>query len=449
MKDVTDLDLARAYNDVEKYPTLDDVARVFGKSQKTIRNRIGMMRRSQPNIQLISRNLIDGRNEENPISEKPQNFMEHWTSEDCIQCLRDAVLAEPDRIISRNYFNQISGISESTWNRYFGTFEQFKKSADVKLSRGAREMELNISRHASRDLVLPFNEEKASYAGRYVRDNGKRFKTALIGSDFHDIDCDPFVRRLFIETAKRVQPECIFLNGDMLDLPEFGKYGVDPRNWDVVTRIKWMHTFLEDCRNAAPDAHIVYLEGNHEFRLLRHLAEATPALKVVLSDLHGFTVSTLLGLDKYEIEYHGKADLRAWSNKDTDAEIKKNYYVLWNQLMGDHFPQGASRGVPGWNGHHHQLIVKPHYTHEYGASCWVQLGGGHVANAEYCEPTWNNSILLVHADTKTRHSIFEPVEVRDFAVVGGEFYYRTPEEAWYKGQTTFSAKNASRPQSLL
>jgi hypothetical protein len=29
--------------------------------------------------------------------------------------------------------------------------------------------------------------------------------------------------------------------GDIFDLPEFGKYGVDPREWDVVGRIKFAH----------------------------------------------------------------------------------------------------------------------------------------------------------------------------------------------------------------
>lgn len=440
MTDTNWLELARAYNDIETFPKLEDVARHFEVSVKTVRNRIGIIRRQHKHITLIQRNLIGGRTEDQPISEKPQLYMPHWSSEDCVALLREIVLSNPDRVISRNYFNKISGISESTWNRYFGTFEEFKRQASVKLSRGARAIELNIAKHASRDFVDPFNAEKISYLGKYVKDHPKRFKTVLVGSDFHDHDCDPFVRRLFIETARRVQPECIFLNGDMLDLPEFGRYTIDPRTWDVVGRIKWMHTLLEDLRQAAPEAHIVYLEGNHEFRVLRHMAEATPALKTVLADLHGFTVSTLLGLDKYEIEYVAKADLRAWSNRDTDKELHKNSYLLWGQLLGDHFPDGIKQGVPGWNGHHHQFKVTPLFTRQFGASQWVQLPSGHVPRAEYCTgEKWNVGFMLVHADTQTGHSIFEPIEVRDFACIGGQFYYRQPDEAWYKGQTTFAA----------
>lgn len=441
MADFNPLELAHAYNDIEHYPTLDAVGRQFGISVKTVRNRIGIMRRENPNLTLIQRNLIGGRNEENPISEKPELYMAHWSAADCIQHLRKLVLLEPNRVLSRNYFNKISGISESTWNRHFGTFEEFKRQASVKLSRGARAFELNIAKHASKDFATPFNEEKRSFIGKYIKDHPGRFKTVLVGSDFHDIDCDPFVRRLFIETAKRVQPECIFLNGDMLDLPEFGNYSVDPRTWDVVGRIRWLHVFLRDLREAAPDAHLIYLEGNHEFRILRHMSEATPALKTVLADLHGFTVSTLLGLDEFEIEYVGKADLKAWTNRDSSKELHKNSYLLWNQLLGDHYPDGIRQGVPGWNGHHHKLKTTPLFTRQFGASQWVQLPGGHVPRAEYCNgEQWNTGFMLVHADTQTGKSVFDPIEVRDFACIGGEFYYRRPDETWYAGQVSFSKK---------
>lgn len=438
-KTVSDLDLAHAYNDIDQYPTIENIAASFDIAYKTVKNRIGVIRREREDITLIDRNMVGGRDEDQPVSEKPQLYMEHWTADDCIHHLRVLILREPDRIFSRAHFNRVSGISESTWNRFFGTFEEFKRQSGIKLSRGARKIELDISKHASRDSVDPFNSEKRSFLGKYTRDFPNRFQTVLVGSDFHDIDCDDFVRRTFIDTARRVQPEVIFLNGDMLDLPEFGRYTIDPRTWDVVGRIQWLHNFLRDLRETSPESHIIYLEGNHEFRILRHMAEATPALKTVLADLHGFTVSTLLGLDEFEIEYVGKADLRAWTNKDVKRELHGNSYLLWDMLLGDHFPDGIKQGVPGWNGHHHQLKVTPLFTRQYGSSQWVQLPSGHVANAEYCTgEKWNAGFMLVHADKEKKHAQFEPFTFRDFVCIGGEFYYRRPDEAWYKGQTVFT-----------
>lgn len=435
------LDLAHAYNDIESFPTLESIAKRFGCATKTIKNKIGILRREHPELELIRRNLIGGRSQDQPLSEKPALYMPHWTLQDCVDRLREIALREPDRVISRSYFNQVSGISESTWSRHTGTFEEFKRQAEVILSRGARQMELHISKHASRDYMDPFNEEKRSFQGKYVRDRGGRWGTVLVASDFHDIDCDDFVRRVFMDVAKRLEPDVIFLNGDMLDLPEFGKYDVDPRTWDVIGRIKWIHSFLAECREVSPESHIIYLEGNHEFRLLRHLSEATPALKTVLADLHGFTVSKLLGLDQFEVEYVAKADLRAWTNKDVTKELHGNSYLLWDQLLGDHFPTGIKQGIPGWNGHHHQLKVTPLNTRVFGSSQWVQLPSGHVPNAEYCNgEQWNTGFMIVHADRHTKKSIFEPIIVRDFCCAGGKYYYRQESECWYKGQEFFPSQ---------
>jgi len=434
---INDLDIALIYNDFDGYPTLSDVARHLGLQEKTVRNRIGRMR-GLGEVELIDRAGL--RYSEEPLSERPELFMEHWTPTECIERLRRFWIANGDEEVSRARFRRESGISEATWNRYFGTFEEFKRQAGVKLSRGARAMELNIARHASRDPMEAFNEEKRAFKGRYQRDSGRRFRTVLVASDLHDHDCDPFYRRVFLDTAKRVQPDCIFLNGDIFDLPEFGRYTQDPRTWDVVGRVKWVHDFLRELRESNPDAHIVFLEGNHEFRLIRHLSEATPALRSLLGDLHGFTVSKLLGLDEFELEYVGVADLRAWSNTDANREIAKNNYFLWDALLGDHFPNGKNEGVPGWNGHHHKFVMTPVYSRQYGSSMWVQIGGGHVRRAEYCNGRiWQNGFLMVHCDTQTKQSVFEPIEIRDMCVVGGEFYYRQESEIWHANQMHYKA----------
>lgn len=434
---LTDLDVALAYNNVDQFPSLEDVADHLGISYKTLKNRVGIMRGIPTGPELIDRkNFVP--NEREVLSEKPELYMAHWGREECIEHFRSLALADPDRSWSRNYFRKVSGISESTWNRWFGTFEQYKRSAAILLSRGARAVELHIARHAAKDHLEPFNAEKRSYAGKYFRDVTGRFRTVVVGSDFHDKDCDPFIRRIFIDTCARIQPDVIFLNGDMLDLPEFGKYTIDPRTWDVTGRIQWLHSFLADLRSAAPNSNIIYLEGNHEFRLLRHLGEATPALKTLLADLHGFTVSKLLGIDQFEVNYVGKADLKAWHNADINRELHANTYLLWDALLGDHFPTGKRQGIPGWNGHHHLLKVEPLYSRVFGPSQWVQLPAGHVGQAEYCEAEkWNGGFLIVHHDSATKHSIFEPVEVRDFCVVGGQPYFRKDEERWFKGQTSF------------
>lgn len=364
-----------------------------------------------------------------PLSEDPQKFKD-WGPEECIQELKRIAEAEPERVITRNYFRNVSRCSESTWNQHFGTFGEFKSAAGVTLSRPAKRLEAQIARHASLDRIRQTSLERLGYAGTYKRPNRNRFKTAIVATDIHDVNCDPFFWRVLVDSIRRIGPDNVTLGGDTFDLPEFGKYDVDPRTWDPVGRIKNVHKKLADIRAAAPNAQIDMLEGNHEFRLLRHLAEATPALKTILSELHGFTVPKLFGLDDYEVNYHAAGDLAVFNSQDLNRELKKNYLIHWDAVLVHHFPAGRQMGIPGCHGHHHAHIVWPHFSQRYGASEWHQLGAGHRRSAEYCDAQkWSNGFLVLHVDSHTLRSNFEYVEVRDIAVVGGKYYQRRESEA--------------------
>jgi hypothetical protein len=216
----------------------------------------------------------------------------------------------------------------------------------------------------------------------------------------------------------------------VFDLPEFGKYTQDPRDWDVLKRINWVHRFLSDLRRVCPDSQIDFIEGNHEFRLLRHLSEATPALKTVLADLHGFTIPKLLGLDKFEVNYIAPADLKAWSERDIATEISRNYAIYFDAALAHHFPKGREMGMPGWNGHHHRHIVWSAYSPTYGAHEWHQLGCGHVRAAPYCDGKfWTNGFAFCHLDVLTKKSAFDYIDTtHDHCVVGGKWYTRRETE---------------------
>ncbi|SAK98487.1 hypothetical protein AWB80_07533 [Caballeronia pedi] len=365
-----------------------------------------------------------------PLSEDQRKYRPDWTAQDCINELVRVALIDETRSLTRNYFRVHSDISESTWNRHFGTFLEFKRQADIILSRHAHGIERAIAKHASKDVQRGMNEQKRGYEDKYLRPHGARFQTVLVASDIHDIECDPFWHRCFIDTARRVQPEKIVINGDALDLPEFGKYGVDPREWNVVGRIKWLHAFLEETRTAAPNAEVIYIEGNHEARLIRHLGEATPALKVVLSDLHGFTVPKLLGLDAYEVNYIARMDLTAFTERDIKKELAKNYHVMYDCLMAHHFPEGRRMGIPGFNGHHHSHIVWHDYSPMFGPFEWHQLGAGHIRAASYCAgERWGNGFLLAHVDTKSKRTQMEYVDTsHEHVMIGGRFYQRNAQE---------------------
>lgn len=368
----------------------------------------------------------DMKKEKQHILSQDHKKIQVATKTECVKEIRRLAEANPEISITRNWFRKNSRFAESAWNEHFGTFEEFRRCSGVILSRHARQMETAIARHASMDTYREMNLEKRNWADKYLKPTDVRFQTYMVGSDIHDIECDPFWRMLFIDTLARVQPSKLILNGDIFDLPEFGKYNVDPREWDVVGRIKWVHEFLRDVRKVAPNTEITMIEGNHEYRMLRHLSEATPAMKAILGDLHGWTVRDLLGLKEFEVNYIAPADLAAYNKGEIHKEVARNFLIIDNFLCAHHFPEGRSFGLPGWNGHHHSHVVSTQYSPIHGSFEWHQLGSGHKREATYCNgEKWSNGFLLVHADTVAKRAQFEYIDTTsNHCVIGGKWYQR-------------------------
>lgn len=421
---VSDEVFAELYNDIENYPTQRDVANALGLALQTVKNRAALIRK-RGKVELISRAITN----EKPIAE--ESAVHHdWTPEECIESLREVAKIDTERFISRNYYRSMTHVADSTWNRHFGTFEEFKRQGGLGLSRQQSQLEKHIAKHASVDHYRRLSESRADWGEKYVRIDQSRFKTIMVVNDIHDIEVDPFWLRVVIDAARRAQPDIIVFNGDVFDLAEFGRYTTDPREWDVVGRIKFVHdNVFRPLREVCPDAQFDFIEGNHEARLIKHLADATPALRAVLSDLHGFTIGKLFGLDEFEINYIAKADLGAFSKRDMNKEIAKNYKTYFDSVLLCHFPDARSMGLPGANGHHHSHVVWSMFNPMFGSYEWHQFGCGHKRDASYARgEKWNMGFGFINVDTHTRQVSFDYSQVTDYAVVGGKWYHREAHE---------------------
>ena len=346
---------------------------------------------------------------------------------------KQAILADLQRVadlnengnVTRHSYREHGSYSTFEIEKYFGNFGEAKRQAGILPTRMQSQLTNQVAKHVSYDEIRKLNIDRADYGEKYLKPTGRRFQTILTISDLHDIDFDPFVRRVLVDTIARAEPDILCLGGDVFDLPEFGKYDVDPRTWDVVGRIKAVHDLLEEIREVAPDMQIDLVEGNHEDRLLRHLGEASPAIKAVLSDIHGMTIGQLLGLDKYQVRYIARGDLAAWTKGNINNELRKNYEVYFDTFLVDHFPDGIRRGLSGVNGHHHKFEARSFYSELRGPCHWIQLGCGHRRSAEYCHAQqWNMGFALNHIDTERHLVSMNYVPILEHAEVGGKFYLR-------------------------
>lgn len=363
------------------------------------------------------------------LSERAKRYDKDITKEQCIEDLREVQKAQPLSFISRTNYRNDGKYSDATWNQYFGTFQEFRRQAGLELTRQQHKMERDIAKHASVDHYTNYyNSHVLPYMAKYPKSNNKKShnKKILVASDIHDKDANEFALSVFINTCKRTQPDIIVLNGDISDCPEFGKYDKDPRSFTLVERNEFLRNrILRPIRKACPNAQIDYVMGNHEFRILRHLADATPYMKIMLSDVMGIKFKDFFGVDEFEINWVSKCDLTAFNYTEMKQQFRANYQIYYNCYIVCHEFDRNLFTMSGTNGHHHQLEAISSVDVERGSITWMQTPGLCNTDAEYLKnkSRWNMGFLEVDINTKESQVIQTPHLIHeDWAIVNGLYY---------------------------
>lgn len=86
---------------------------------------------------------------------------------------------------------------------------------------------------------------------------------------------------LAIKHIQDYKPEIVVMNGDMVDLCTASKFHRSKRGPQTVKEeVEWaLANVIEPLRKAAPKAKYYWVEGNHEFRLVRYVQAMAPVLE--------------------------------------------------------------------------------------------------------------------------------------------------------------------------
>lgn len=417
------------YNDHENYPRNEDVAKYFQKSVSWVRSRASVIRKTGKSD--IKERVMQGRptlSQMAMLAERDKKYDEYASAEECIKDLRRVQKAFEFKFITRNFYRVEGKFSDATWNRYFGNFEEFRAQAGLQLSRHQRKLEREIAKHASHDHYRKyFEKEVLPWVDKYERPSVPgTIKTLMICSDLHDKEVDEFCLEVFIDSCRREQPDIIILNGDIFDLYEFSRFNIDPRRADVVGAFKFAKDrIFAPLRLACPDAQIDFIMGNHEFRLLRMLADNSPYLRILLSDVLDIGFAEIFGIEEYEINWTSKLDLAAYTKTDLKEELRQNYKIYFDCYAVSHEPDKHLMIKAGTNGHHHKAFLTSTSNIDNGDITWVQTPGMHRRDAEYVgrHNPWNCGFLKVVINTELRQVIQYPIQVHEiWAMVDGYFY---------------------------
>jgi len=364
------------------------------------------------------------------LSEQSKKFNDTATVEDCILDLRSVQENNPLIHVTRNYYRENGSYSDSTWNSHFGTFQEFRRQAGLELTRNQHQLERDIAKHAAADLYKEFfiKEVQPFYRKYEKEDSPEKIKRIMVASDVHDEECDEFSLSVFIDTCAIKQPDVIVLNGDIFDCYEFSKFSIDPRQIRIKERFDFVkERIFRPLRTLCPNAQIDFVMGNHEFRILRLLADATPNVRVLLSEVMDVSFASIFGVDEFQINWVSKVDFKAFTKQDIGNELRQNYQVYYGCYVVCHEPDDKLlRSMSGTNGHHHKAHLSSHVNLTYGSITWAQTPALHAKDAEYLKnlSDWNTGFLEVIINTEKKEVIQKIHSTFDWCEIDGVYYER-------------------------
>lgn len=369
------------------------------------------------------------------IIELKKAFDADATAEECKADLQALQGRYPFRTIFRNLYRAEGRYAESTWTQFFGNMQEFRAQAGLEPTRYQRAHEKAIAKHASLDHYPEWYRKNIEpITMMYPRAERKRVNTLVSFSDNHGLKQDRFVYRVFKDVCEDMQPDVILWNGDQLDLYEFNRYGIDPRQADVVKELTYARDQLfRPIVEVCPNSEHIWNLGNHCWRLMKHMADASPYLRAVLADFVGLTWSDIFGVRELGINVNCKWDLKAFNQRDVEAQIRQNYIVFWDTFVAKHIID-ANLSISGTSGHTHRPETRTSSNLSRGKRTplnWTVTGSGCKGNAEYIEGLDRSSqgFGIFHIMPDSGIVVPENVIIQgDFAAVGGKYWYRRPDE---------------------
>lgn len=238
-----------------------------------------------------------------------------------------------------------------------------------------------------------------------------KIEKSIVLSDIHFDDADERAVALATKFAKEFKPDNIFLNGDIIDnwaVSRHPKHPFKQRGFDKdVLRSK---DFLQQLRREHPRSRIVYVHGNHEYRLEAYITNNSP-------ELYGFTtLNEILDLKKLGIEAISSIHKENW------FKYKDLYVGHYDKVTGNAASTAQSlireRGVSVIQGHVHRvgMTAKTFLDRTlfgYENPCLCSLDSDYVK-----KPNWQQGFTLIFADQTT--TWVSPIVFKDYKFIWNE-----------------------------
>lgn len=369
--------------------------------------------------------------------------------------LRGALIADLNRVFtdvanpyrgfaaSRQRYRKLGHYPEIMVEDFFGNHEEFQRAANLRDSRTTSKVRNTAARlHTHQQIAEYAKQHVLKHTGLY--DNTKKLRSSedvriVIGSDFHSWFVDPFAMDVFIDTITMVKPEIVVLNGDVFDFPQISRHRQMPGHFHLnlhEERQFGQEQIIKRVRDAAPDATIYFVIGNHEYRLVTYLADAAPRL----AGLPELEFDTFLGIHKYGLNLVCASNFLAPTSAARKLDRRENYLKLFDCFVATHGTScgkfaadvelnGAYR-MSGTSGHTHRPMVLHSNSLGTGAISWMStpMMAGFAVGRDYVSTpsAWNMGFGVVTINPKRKLVSQQLVVVHEnWATFGGRSWTPT------------------------
>jgi predicted phosphodiesterase len=233
---------------------------------------------------------------------------------------------------SRQRYRELGHYSAELIPFLFGNHSEYQRAAGLRDLRGtARVQNKAALLHTHQQVAAYAEREIKPWVGAFDRTARRSHLEVVVGSDFHSQFVSRFALRVFLDYLRWAQPDVVVLNGDLVDFPSISRHRQLPGHfhWNLQDEIDFARKeILAPARLACPKATILFVIGNHEYRLVNYLADTAPAL----ASLRSLRFDDLFGLKELEIGLVCRSNFLAPYASQRAQELAENWHVI-----GDHY----------------------------------------------------------------------------------------------------------------
>ena len=250
----------------------------------------------------------------------------------------------------------------------------------------------NVEGDLGRSLHVPAHLDRSGKPRPNIRKSitVEKDLCLLIGSDAHyEINTVTTAHLAFVELAKKLQPDVIVMNGDLLDGSSISRHA--PLGWEerptVEEELNAVRQRLTEIEKAAPSADRFWTMGNHDARFDMRLADLLPQFKGV----QGFTLKDHFAAWKFCVSLWVEGAERPIVIKH--IPVSSGVHAGYNSTL--------KSGTHIITGHTHQMECKSwtDYTgHRYGVQCGTMADPNQPTfDYAYDGPkNWTSGFVVAH-----------------------------------------------------